>query len=122
MVASLSSDSQFGSLAEAASELEFLSTGRNSNGCGNEEPVSVFWPSTLQQNEEMAEEAETDSFPKSLLFILRSIEGNSCCADCSSKDDLEWASPTFGCLFCGECAFKHISKQTGDINDFVSSL
>jgi len=54
------------------------------------------------------------SFPKDIFKIISLLPGNERCLDCGDKfvdRSGLWASVSFGCLLCKECAFRHVTNE-----------
>jgi len=58
-------------------------------------------------------------FPPACLMMVKNLPGNSQCVDCGAYDP-EWASVSYGVLFCLHCSGRH--RSLGVKNSFVRSI
>lgn len=69
--------------------------------------------------EEMRESGREIRFPPACRRLLRSLPGNQQCADCSIPNP-DWASVTYGSLYCLVCSGRH--RSYGVQTSFVRSV
>lgn len=73
---------------------------------------------SMRQRDESTGDGER-SFPPACLLLLRTLEGNDRCADCSAPSP-DWAGVSYGTTLCVRCAGPHRSLGVG--TSFVKSL
>ena len=90
---------------------------KNGRDCGGGGDIITMLSLPKEQNKTWQHRQYTS---ESVLDQIQAIDGNNACADCQSRQQVTWASLTYGTLLCIHCSGHH--RNYGTHISFVKSI